>query len=63
VDGAGALLKKEIRTEHLKADGRKLQNAAEIVQFLKEQYVRVHAGPYDAQCETLKFFWQIPKVG
>jgi hypothetical protein len=46
VDGAGALLKKEIRTEHLKADGRKLQNAAEIV-----------------QCETLKFFWQIPKVG
>jgi hypothetical protein len=36
VDGTGALLKREIRTEQLKADGWKLQNVAEIVLFLKD---------------------------
>ena len=45
VDGAGALLKREIRNEQLKPGGLKLQNAAEIVQFLKDQSERVHAGP------------------
>ena len=45
VDGAGALLKQEKRNEQLKPGGLKLQNAAEIVQFLKDQSERVHAGP------------------
>jgi hypothetical protein len=45
VDGAGALLKREVRKEQIKPDGRKLQNASEIVQFLREQTNVQHAGP------------------
>jgi hypothetical protein len=63
VDGAGALLKREIRNEQMKVDGRKLQNAAEIVQFLKEQSRKAHAGPRGARCTTSKFFWEIPISG
>jgi hypothetical protein len=63
VDGVGALLKREIRNEQLKPDGRKLQNAVEIVQFMKDQTLRVHAGPRRARCETMKFFWLIPTIG
>jgi hypothetical protein len=63
VDGAGALLKREICKEEMDCDGRKLQNAAEIVQFLKEQSSRVHVGPRGARFETRKFFWEIPKAG
>ena len=61
MDGAGALLKQEIRNEQLKPGGLKLQNAAEIVQFLKDQSERVHAGPASARRTTHKFFWEIPK--
>jgi hypothetical protein len=56
VDGTGALLKREIRTEQLKSDGRKLQNATDIVQFLKDRSMWVHAGPRGVRSETLKFF-------
>jgi hypothetical protein len=56
VDGAGALLKREIRMEQLEADGRKLQNAAEIVLFLKDQSTRIQAGPARARQNTSKFF-------
>jgi hypothetical protein len=63
VDGAGALLKREIQNEQLKPGGLKLQNAAEIVQFLKDQSQRVHAGPPGARRTTHKFFWEIPKMG
>jgi hypothetical protein len=59
VDGARALLKRQIRTEQIKPQGRKLQNAAEIVEFLKELLARVHAGPRDARYTTSKFFWKI----
>ena len=63
VDGASALLKREIRMEQLKPDGRKLQSAAEIVQFLNEQAAKDHAGPRGSRAETSKFFWLIPKCG
>ena len=63
VDGAGALLKREIRNEQLKPGGLKLQNAAEIVQFLKDQFERVHAGPASSRQTTHKFFWKILKIG
>jgi hypothetical protein len=45
VEGAGALLKKAIQNEQMKPNGVKLQNAAEIVQFLNQQSRRVHIGP------------------
>ena len=56
VDGAGALLKREIQKEQMKVDVRKLQNAAEIVAFLKEESRKAHAGPRGARCSTSKFF-------
>jgi hypothetical protein len=63
VDGASALLKRKIRKEQINYDGRKLQTATEIVQFLREQSSRVHAGPSSAHSETKKFFWEIPRLG
>jgi hypothetical protein len=63
VDGTGALLKREIHKKQMNFDGRKLQNAVEIVQFLKEQSSRVHAGPSNARNETKKYFWEIPWLG
>jgi hypothetical protein len=63
VDGAGALLKREIRNEQFKPDGQKLQNVAEIVRFLKDQSLRAHAGSSESRCRTNKFFWLIPKSG
>ena len=45
VDGTRALLKWEIKMAQLKPNGLKLQNAQEIVQFLKDQSNRVHVGP------------------
>ena len=63
VDGARALLKREIRKEQMKVDGRKLQNAAEIVVFLKEESKKAHAGPRGARCSTSKFFWEILASG
>ena len=63
VDGAGALLKREIRKEQMKVDGRKLQNATEIVAFLKEESRKAHARPRGTRCSTSKFFWEIPVFG
>jgi hypothetical protein len=63
VDGAGALLKWEIRNEQLKPNGRKLQDGAEIVQFLRDQSRRAHARPANARCQAQIFFWLIPKSG
>jgi hypothetical protein len=63
VDGVGALLKREISTEQLKCDGRKLQNAADIVHFLKDRFMLAHVGPCGVRSETLKFFWLIPQYG
>jgi hypothetical protein len=48
VDGVGALMKREVRTEQMKPDGEKLQNAEEIVEFLKSRVQRIHAGPQGA---------------
>jgi hypothetical protein len=63
VDGASALLKRQIRIEQIKPQGRKLQNATKIVEFLKEQSARVHVGPRGARCTTSKFFWEIKTAG
>jgi hypothetical protein len=56
VDGAGALLKQEIRADQLKPDGAKLQNAFEIVEFLKSRSDTAHAGPGGARSKGNKFF-------
>ena len=40
VDGTGAFMKREIRTKQMKPNGEKLQNAEEIVEFLKTKHKR-----------------------
>jgi hypothetical protein len=43
VDAVGALCKQEIRKEQVKPDGLKLQNAHEVVSYLKAQAKKHHA--------------------
>ena len=59
VDGAGALLKREVRKEQLKPHGRSIQNAEQMVSFLREESSRHHSGPPSARKQTNKFFWEI----
>ena len=40
-----------------------MQNTTKIVQFLKDQSERVHAGPASSRRTTHKFFWEVPKMG
>jgi hypothetical protein len=43
VDGIGALLKRKIWEEQIKPRGRKTQNAAQVVAFLKFETNKNHA--------------------
>jgi hypothetical protein len=42
VDGARALLKKEVQKEKIKPQGKKLQNAAEVVAHLQVETNKFH---------------------
>ena len=55
MDGTGALMKHKIQIEQMKLDGEKLQNAKEIMEFLKNMAQRIHAGPQEAQSSTNKY--------
>ena len=63
VDGAGALMTREIQTEQMKPNGEKLQNAQEIVSFLRRRVQRVHASSQGARASTNKYFWLILMSG
>jgi hypothetical protein len=43
VDGIGASLKREVRKEQIKPIGLKIQNAAEMVAYLKAKSNKYHA--------------------
>lgn len=59
VDGAGALCKREVRKEQLKPNGRCIQNAEQMVRFLKEESSKHHHGPPSSRKCTNKYFWEI----
>ncbi len=59
VDGAGALLKRELYKEQLKPNGRQLQCAAHVVRFLQEESNKFHAGRIGERQKITKFFWEI----
>jgi hypothetical protein len=59
VDGAGALCKREVRKEQLKVHGRCIQNAEQMVSFLREESNKQHHGPPSSRMFTNKFFWEI----
>ncbi len=60
VDGAGALLKREIRKEHIKLNVRQIQNAFDVVTFLREA-TRQHATHPNVRRIVLKYFWEVKK--
>jgi len=43
VDGVRALLKREIKKEHIKLRGMKIQNATKVVAYLKSEANKIHA--------------------
>jgi hypothetical protein len=48
VDGIGDLLKRKVKKEPIKLQGKKLQNANEIVRFLKSKTNKYHVAHSNA---------------
>jgi hypothetical protein len=61
VDGAGALLKKELCKEQIKPGGQRSQNAKDTVWFLHAESSRVHEAQSSARRKTNKYFCKIKK--
>lgn len=61
VDGAGALLKRELRKEQMKPNAMKIQNAADAVAYLKHSANKYHASHPNARKIINKHFWEIKK--
>lgn len=61
MDGAGALLKPELRKEQMKPNAEKIQNAADAVAFLKREANKHHAGPSSSRRVVDKHFWLVNK--
>ena len=59
VDGASAFLKRELYKEQIKPNGRQLQNASQVVQFLQEESNKFHVGRPGERQRITKFFWEI----
>jgi hypothetical protein len=61
VDGAGALLKRELRKEQMKPDGMQIHNSLEAVTYLRAQAAKLHAAHPNARRTTHKYFWEVKK--
>ncbi len=59
VDGVGALFKRELRKEQIKPNGEKLQCAAEVVNYLRNEAKKVYAENVGSRRHTNKHFWLI----
>jgi hypothetical protein len=59
VDGAGALCKREIRSEQMKPNAQRLQDAADIVAFLRSQSRRSHTAYVSPRMVVNKHFWLV----
>ncbi len=62
VDGAKALLKQEVRKEHIKLGRKKFQNAAEMVAHLRAKANKYHVVHLKARQDINKFLYEV-KVG
>ena len=58
-DGAGACLKRALRKEQLKPYGARLQNATDVVDFLKSSMNKEHAAYAGARREVIRHFHDI----
>jgi hypothetical protein len=59
VDGAGALCKREIQSEQMKPNAQRLQDAADIVAFLRSQSRRSHTAYVSPRMVVNKHFWLV----
>jgi len=59
VDAIGALLKREIWKKQIKPRGKKIQNAAEVVAFLKSKAKVYHVAHPNARQHINKFFHEV----
>ncbi len=59
VDGASALLKRELHKEQLKPQGLKIQNAKEVVTFLQLESNKFHAAHPNVNRIVNKIFWEV----
>lgn len=55
-DGAGACVKQALRREQVKEDSVKLQNAADVVSFLREDMNLPHAAYPNARRHVVRHF-------
>jgi hypothetical protein len=62
VDGAWVLLKREIQKKHAKPWGNKIQNAIEVVAYLKFEANKYHVAHLNALRHINNFFHEV-KVG
>jgi hypothetical protein len=62
VDGIGALLKHVVKKEQIKPNGRKIQNAVEVLAFLKFEANKYHVMYPNVRQQVHKFFHEV-KVG
>ncbi len=63
-DGVGVIIKRFIRKEQLDANGAKLQNAKEVVQFLHEHLSKKPMTSYSSLRKPLwKVFWLVKEEG
>lgn len=59
VDGAGALFKRELRKEQIKPNGQKLQCAAKVVNYLRNEADKVYVENVGSRRHTNKHFWLV----
>jgi hypothetical protein len=62
VNGAAALLKREIQKEQIKPNAQKLQCALNVVNFLKVESLKQHITAHPNMKRTIhKYFWKVKK--
>lgn len=59
VDGCGALLKREIRKEQVKPNAIRIQNAHDVVEYMRSQSTKVHAAHPNVRKEVNLHFWEV----
>jgi hypothetical protein len=59
VSGARALLKQKLWKKHLKPNGMKIQNAHEVVSYLRVKSNKYHASHPCVRRVVNKYFWEV----
>jgi hypothetical protein len=58
-DGAGVVVKKELQKEQLRLNVAPLQNAQDVVKFLKETFAKEYVGLVDSRVDVMWVFWEV----